>query len=119
MAELHDLAAGEFPRQRQPERQRRPDAEPPEEQEHAGAGDDEVQDARPVVGRFERQDRVAQPPHRIGPVDVCIGQERASAVGVRVPPRHLAALDRRMEGALQRQVVDELVEDVVVVRDRA
>ena len=85
----------------------------------AGAGDDEVQDARPVVGRLELQDRVAQPPHRIGPVDVRIGQERATAVGVRVPPRHLAALDRRVEGALQRQVVDELVEDVVVVRDRA
>ena len=119
VAELHDLAAGELPRQRQPERQRRPDAEAPEEQEHAGAGDDEVQDARPVVGRLERQDRVAQPPDRIGPVDVRIGQERASAEGVRVPPRHLAAPHRRVDGALQRQVVDELVEDVVVVRDRA
>ena len=93
------------------------DPQAAQQEEHAETGNNAAKDEVPVVGEFEREKKVTREADGIGAIDVCICKQGTAAICVRIPPWNFAISIGIVDGVLKRQIVIELINNVMILWD--
>ena len=88
--------------------------EPSQQQKHSQPTDGKMQNQGPVVRRLKGKQKIKENADRVRSVAVSVRYQGRSAGSIGIPPRHFARAIRAVDGRLNRNVREELINDVMV-----